>query len=64
MTENLTFTLGGLILVSGMAWKLSRDITTLQVEIVNLTRRFDLLERILTARFGTIGTRSKDHGDE
>jgi len=55
MEPDLSFTLGGLVVVVGMAWKLSRDITTVQVNLANLTRRFDGLERMLNAHFGKTG---------
>jgi len=55
MEPDLSFTLGSLIIVVGGAWKLSRDITTVQVNLVNLTQRFDRLERMLNAHFGKTG---------
>ncbi|HUT98885.1 MAG TPA: hypothetical protein VM054_07410 [bacterium] len=55
MEPELTVTLGGLLIVVGGAWRLSREITTVQVNLLNLTERFDRLERMLNAHFGKTG---------
>jgi len=44
MPDALLFNVGGVLVIGGLAWKLSRDITTLQITIAFLTTRIDALE--------------------
>jgi len=48
MVPDLTFTFGGLVIAVGVAWKLSRDMTTLQVTVSYLTQRIVSLETAVT----------------
>ena len=50
-TDLLILNLGAVAIIVGAAWRLSRDITTLQVQVMTLTVRIGSLEsRILSLR--------------